>query len=311
MSVEELAYINHPITLPDWGPRLEAATGLSPLESYPTFAAPGQDAERLFWFRWITGHQLTFGLWQALRHQLVDVVEGAEFGHAPTVDEVDRCTALLRSVGGMFLYTASCNRDVYSTTIRNFMRLWHPGFSGTWAADYEGLPNLLGRACDLKSTDAALSESLGRLRRASADCHSVHLAAAKKLVPEGGSLLRDLRSDPGSLPEATSVRQVYDSFFLVRRAPVTMDEFEFSITLRGKRILQDLEVNGLEPSGAVPAGEFPASLSTERFRVYLDQQEELLREGLLALSAVVAAPIRFPGDVVEVGGSVASGERRS
>jgi len=49
----------------------------------------------------------------------------------------------IRAYCALLLYWGSCPPSVYDAVIRPSMRLRHPSFSGTWAADYWPVKDLL------------------------------------------------------------------------------------------------------------------------------------------------------------------------
>ncbi|MEV5432005.1 L-tyrosine 3-hydroxylase [Streptomyces sp. NPDC052701] len=209
-------------------------------------------ADRLFWFRWITGHQLAFMLWQELGRRAA----GAAVPAPP--EEVAAAARLVRGYSAMLLYTASCTREVYHRVIRPSMALHHPAFSGAWARDYGPVRALLrGRlpaAWDGRS-DALLEEC--------ALNEAVHEGIAAKLVPGAPSLLQSVAGDSRALPR--DVRAVlFDTYFLTLRAPCSPAEVAAQLLRRIRVVRDDLAANGLYPAVASSRAEKPDALRTPR-----------------------------------------------
>ncbi len=61
----------------------------------------------LFWFRWITGHQVSFILWQLIARSLA---EGMHRGETHTA--LQETIQYVRGYSNMLLYTSSCSREV-------------------------------------------------------------------------------------------------------------------------------------------------------------------------------------------------------
>lgn len=213
-------------------------------------AGPGaaDSAEQMFWFRWITGHQLTFMLWQELGRR------AAGAAAPPTADEVASAARLVRGYSAMLLYTASCTRDVYHRVIRPSMALHHPAFSGAWARDYGPVRALLrrrlpaaweGRA-DVLLEECALNEA-------------VHEGIALKLVPDAPSLLQSAAGQGRPLPR--DVRAVlFDTYFLTLRAPCSPAEVATQLLRRVRAVCDDLAANCLYPAYASSRTEKPGAL---------------------------------------------------
>lgn len=192
--------------------------------------------EELFWFRWITGHQVCFLLWRLMGQLLDEVAEGelsADRAIPPLSRYVDGYSAML-------LYTGSCPHDVYNDLIRPSMRLRHRAFSGSWAPDYLRVRNLLrGRS------HARLTAGPSELDDAVRLHDRVHDGVAARLVPDGHSLLTQApvrRLNHGLLGI------IYDSYFMTVRARVTRAQVVGQLLRRLTAIVRDLTANGLYPS---------------------------------------------------------------
>ncbi|MGW2773632.1 L-tyrosine 3-hydroxylase [Streptomyces olivaceoviridis] len=208
--------------------------------------------EQLFWFRWITGHQLTFMLWQELGRR------AAEAAVPAPPEEVAAAARLVRGYSAMLLYTASCTRDVYHRIIRPSMALHHPAFSGAWARDYGPVRALLrGRLPEAWAgwEDVLLDEC--------ALNDAVHEGIAAKLVPDAPSLLQSAAGDGRALPR--DVRAVlFDTYFLTLRAPCSPAEVAAQLLRRIRVVRDDLAANGLYPAAASSRAEKPDALRTAR-----------------------------------------------
>ncbi|MET9503645.1 hypothetical protein ABZY42_18285 [Streptomyces sp. NPDC006622] len=204
-----------------------------------TGPAPGHPelAHQLFWFRWITGHQVTFAVWQLLGHALHQAHERPD--PAPSLKAM---TELTRAYTAMLLYTSSCPKDVYGDVIRPSMFLQHRGFSGTWAPDFAPVRRLLrGRKTPWHDTPEG-----GRLADEVRRYHLVHSGVAAKLVPGGRSLLQD--TVPAARPHDPRLQAlVYDNYFLTLRADVPTAEILDQLRRRLTAVRLDVSVNGLYP----------------------------------------------------------------
>ncbi|MDQ1740528.1 MAG: L-tyrosine peroxygenase [Pseudonocardiales bacterium] len=201
---------------------------------------PCLEQDNLFWFRWITGHQVSFILWRMAANLLEEVAlqrRSASSALPALIHYVDGYSAML-------LYTGSCPRAEYHRVIRPSMQLRHPGFSGGWAPDYLPVRQLLrGRLAPLDQSplSAELMEAV-KLNQL------VHEHVAAKLVPDGISLLRQsghaARRQDGRL-----LSLLYDNYFMTWRGPVSQSDVIAQLFRRLVAIMQDVEVNGLAPAG--------------------------------------------------------------
>lgn len=195
---------------------------------------PCSEDDQLYWFRWITGHQISFIVWRLMAKLMDDVTEE----RADMADSIRPLCNYVRSYCAMLLYTGSCPRSTYHDVIRSSMRLRHKSFSGSWAPDYWRVRNLLRAR---QSPFNLYPELLQEIR-----LHQlVHDHVAAKLVPDGKSLLR----------QATVRRQdmrllhlFYDNYFLTSRAPISRRGVVAQLIRRLVAIAQDVAVNSLHPS---------------------------------------------------------------
>jgi hypothetical protein len=177
---------------------------------------PGGADEHAF-YRWVLGHHIAFAVWRMLGDLLDRMLrDGAtEQDEAEAAAWYDRYSALQ-------VYAGSCTPEVYATVIRQRMIDSDPAFSGVWARDYERVLGLLTRL-DLPA-DGVLKQALKRHRL-------VHMTLAKFLVPAGESLLKQAGRRPGE-GATDAERDLLDTFFLVRRGPVTAGEFHAEVVRR-------------------------------------------------------------------------------
>lgn len=227
----------------------------------PAPAVNDPPAHELYWFRWITGHQVSFVVWAVMARTLRDLRAGR-------VAQPAALTALrhyVRGYAAMLLYTSSCPRQVYHDLIRPSMYLQHRGFSGSWAPDYQPVRKVFqGKGfADLRSPED-LSSAV-RL------CQTVHSGVAKRLLQDGRSLLLE----SASVRRACEARLhgnrlfgvLYDNYFMTLRTAVSWPDITAQLLRRLVAISQDLTANGLYPSPAA-AREWPAELrSAEVVRI--------------------------------------------
>ncbi|WP_370942319.1 hypothetical protein AB5J62_24725 [Amycolatopsis sp. cg5] len=171
-------------------------------------------------YRWVLGHQIAFGVWRLIADNLAEIASGGK----PDFDPAwlfDQYSILL-------LYTGSFTEIVYRERIRPSMMAADPAFSGRWGRDYHRVLRMLEAA---KPHDTVLRDALLRNRR-------VHIAVARRLVPEGGSLLRD--AGRASAPVTDAEFDIFDTYFGVRRAPCDRRGFLRSLASRAQAAHDDL-----------------------------------------------------------------------
>ncbi|OKI49278.1 hypothetical protein [Micromonospora sp. CB01531] len=191
--------------------------------------------EQVFWFRWIVGHQTTFILWQllarALSKRAVDA-DGRE-------QDLHRERCLVRGYSAMLLYAGSCPREVYHKVIRPSMARQHPAFSGAWARDYGNVRALLRGRESVHGGDAAVA----LLRECRLNRH-IHEGIAAKLVPSAPSLLQSTAGH-GMVGQLSTLRVLYDAYFMTLRAQVPYDLVVLQLFRRLHAIRQDLAAQTL------------------------------------------------------------------
>jgi L-tyrosine peroxygenase len=190
--------------------------------------------EELFWFRWITGHQVCFVAWRLMTALLDDV----DHGRRTAYQALGPMSRLVDGYSAMLLYTGSCPRELYTALIRPSMRLRHRAFSGSWAPDYWPVRDLLrGR-----QPSAAWSTDTGELRDAVTLLQTVHDGVAAKLVTDGKSLLRTASV---RRPRQHIAGMIFDTYFMTLRAAVVRPDIVIQLLRRLVAISQDIAVNGL------------------------------------------------------------------
>ncbi|MFI6044020.1 L-tyrosine 3-hydroxylase [Nocardia sp. NPDC051321] len=207
---------------------------------YNVFGARPVEQERLFWYRWIAGHQVSFLLWRAM----CDVVwqHSDDEGDGPGERELDLLSACIDGYSAMLLYSSTVPRDHYHADIRARMALQHPAFSGTWAPDYRPVRRLFRGKMPWQDhpSCAALGEAVARNE-------VTHSHIADHLVPDGHSLLQKSAGAPG-VSVSREKEDLYDNFFLTVRRPVSHAEFVAQLDSRIADLAADLAHNGLYPN---------------------------------------------------------------
>jgi hypothetical protein len=213
--------------------------------------AAEEDLEALFWFRWITGHHISFILWQFLANCLEgEDLDGTEPGVA----------AYVRGYSASLLYTGSCTRETYNAVIRPSMYRVHPGFSGTWAADYAAVRGLFRR----RRIPSLGPDEQARVKREVELSHQVHMGLASRLVPSGRSLLQGAADSMIRKPQYCSA--LFDCYFITLRAPVPAQQVAAQLLRRCKAVVLDITANGLYPAVARYPEEFPEELRSAEVR---------------------------------------------
>ncbi|WP_329612690.1 hypothetical protein OG244_04775 [Streptomyces brevispora] len=195
---------------------------------------PCESPDELFWFRWISGHQVCFVVWRLI----AQLVEDLDRGLRPADEVLPQISHYVDGYSAMLLYTGSCPPGLYNDLIRPSMRLRHRAFSGAWAPDYWPIRDLFrrGRLPGIADTDA------GELLDAMTLLHLVHDGVAARLVTNGRSLLREAAvRGPGHRLSGL----IYDSYFTTLRAPVPRHEVVAQLLRRLVAIAQDVAANGL------------------------------------------------------------------
>lgn len=231
--------------------------------------------ERIFWFRWITGHQTTFVLWQLL----AQAKRRAANDPAAAEDALESCRVFVRGCSTMLIYTGSCPRNVYHRVIRPSMALQHPGFSGSWARDFRPVHGVLSARALTRAPDT----SFGR------ECTLngiIHQGIADKLVPDAPSLLQE--TTERNVPWHRSALSVlYDTYFLTLRGEISYASLVSQMMRRLHAIGHDIAANGLYPPYASSAAEKPPCLRTEQ----VEDCERSIPETLFAIATRATASV--------------------
>lgn len=202
---------------------------------------PTPDVERcdgpaeLFWFRWITGHQVCFVVWRLIA-QLLDDLRQCRRSPDEVLEPISR---FVDGYSAMLLYTGSCPPDIYNVLIRPSMRLRHRAFSGGWAPDYWPIRDLFWHRRQLPPMPDA---DTGELSNAIALLHLVHDGVAARLVTNGKSLLREA-SVRGPNPRTAGM--IYDTYFMTVRRSVPRHEVVAQLLRRLVAIARDIAANDL------------------------------------------------------------------
>jgi len=251
-----------PLALPPtWLPRTPLASRPSLVTPSPDTAAalvPSDDTEvdRLFWFRWITGHQATFILWQLL----AAVLNEARQPGAETVVLTREARCLVRGYSIMLLYTSSPPREIYERIIRGPIARQHPNLSGSWARDYQPVrPLIRGKTSMGDEVEASALAAECALNE------TIHEGIAARLVPSGISLLLS----PSARMNSRQLRRetllwLYDGIFLTSRLPICYATLVQQLARRLQAILLDTTSNGLYPTFVACMDEEPPQLVGEQ-----------------------------------------------
>jgi L-tyrosine peroxygenase len=232
-------------------------------------------AVELAWFRWITGHQVSFIVWRLMAELLWEVDDDPR-----VAGQVARpLRDYVRGYSAMLLYSGSCPRSTYEAVIRPSMRLQHPGFSGRWAPDFAPVKTFLrSRRSEFVGTPdaAALNAAVKTLQ-------AVHDAVAAKLVPDGKSLLRQSHAP---VSDIRLLHALYDNYFMTLRGGVDADDVVCQLLRRLVAIAQDLAVNGLHPCGWEEGDE----VGCEMLDLDVLECEEQLTDIVRRVATTAAAP---------------------
>jgi L-tyrosine peroxygenase len=218
------------------------------------------DVDRIFWFRWITGHQATFVIWQLLAAVLTRVSDHDPRGRASDLEPLAaEARLLLRGYSLMLLYTASVPQEIYGRVIRAWMARQHPNLSGAWARDYGPIRPLLHGKIDFGGGRQAEA-----LREECAVNERVHEGVSLKLVPSGVSLFEAGNVNCGAHRlSRENLQWLYDGVFLTNRAPLRYSSVFRQLLRRLHAISLDLAANDLYPSFAPSRHEAPLLLLAE------------------------------------------------
>lgn len=194
----------------------------------PPHLYPPDDEGGLALYRWHVGHHLSVCIWR----MLADLLAGLAGATSQQAGE-EEAAFLFDAYSAALIYAGSCTSEIYKSVVRQKMIDVNPAMSGTWARDYDRIHRLF-------PTLGVAPDSL--LRSAYGTNHRVHMQQAKRLVPEGGSLLQQAGR---AFDDVTDVeRAVFDSFFAIERKMVCRRHFYFQMA---RRLLQSLDDMRLKP----------------------------------------------------------------
>ncbi|MFD9409293.1 hypothetical protein ACFWBN_20065 [Streptomyces sp. NPDC059989] len=198
---------------------------------------PDGEADRVR-HRWFTGHHAAFTVWQLLARGLSTLAATPE---AAATLPIAWTTALYDVYSVLFLYAAGCTPEQYATLLHPRMAAAHPAFSCGWARDHTPVPAALDAA-----RDSHRAAALDRLSDAVKDNQRVHMAVARRLVPDGSSPLRQAGRSPG--PEPTEAEQaLHDAHFRVERQPLCGPVHRAQLVRLLNLCLADIGAYGLGP----------------------------------------------------------------
>jgi hypothetical protein len=299
-----------PIALPEtWRPRAPAGDeepirrlramleviadghGVSAEEAAAMSPKDMADVDRIFWFRWITGHQVTFVIWQLLSALLSGVSGHDPAGGTPDLERLAaEARMLVRGYSLMLLYTGSTTREVYDRVIRAWMARQHPNLSGAWARDYGPIRPLLHGKLDFGGGLQAEA-----LRRECAINEQVHEGVSLKLVPSGVSLFQsgNVNSGPNRMNRG-NLQWLYDGTFLTSRMPVRYSVVVRQLLRRLHAIALDLAANDLYPSFASSRHEAPPLLVTEDIKDRVGSFTSTMLEIVACVAISEKSPCRCP-----------------
>jgi hypothetical protein len=201
--------------------------------SWPT--SPDERAR----YRWWIGHQVTFCVWRLLAESLTAIAANEH----PAPEPVANAARLYDAYSALLCYAGSCTPEVYSRAIRAEMVRADPAFTGRWSRDYERIPALLRSVRRTRS-----AADISQLVTASRANQMAHIATAKRLVPNGISLLQQsTRAHDDQVTDRD--RDLLDAFFLVTRAQISRAAFTAQLSGLTALVLADLADRPLEDDG--------------------------------------------------------------
>ena len=192
------------------------------------------DSSLASWARWINGHQLTFIAWRLAR-EVRDAFKAKLIGPHQAAHLLAAC---VDAYSRLLVYSGSCSISDYHQIIRPAMYRHNPAFSGTWAADYAPIRDVL------RMNPESMVE-LGpnaMLHRVLSDNRAVHEYIANRLVPDGVSLLQQAHHVP--LGQSRVVRNgAYDLFFMTARSQISGQELLAALLRRANDLLLDVSLS--------------------------------------------------------------------
>lgn len=177
------------------------------------------------WDRWVLAHHMSFMIWRLIAESIRQSLQDQTASARSLVQAAD----LFNAYTGLLLYGASCSPAHYAAVIRPRMAAAHPAFSGTWARDFEQVTALLRQSPPPAGSELRGAVHLNRI---------VHRLIAKRLVPEGASLLRE----SGHVRDAVTDedRDLFDRVFLTTRQSVCRERFASQLSHRARVVADDV-----------------------------------------------------------------------
>lgn len=168
----------------------------------------GDEAARAS-YRWFGGHHASFLAWRILADVLRAVVADVE----PVREKLRLAELCYHTYSAMFLYASHCSAQTYATVLRPRMAATDPAFSGRWSRDFAVIPPLMSRVRTTRpETEIGGLLAAGKLNRLA------HVVVARRLVPDGASLLRESGREAGE-PPTPREQNLFDEFFRIQRGP--------------------------------------------------------------------------------------------
>lgn len=181
-------------------------------------------------YRWFVGHRASILAWRILSDAL-----HAISSHSDSIDqEIELAELCYSAYSIILLYTSRLSAEAYNDVIRPRMFEFDPAFSGRWAADYAHIPELLRH-----TRSSASNEKIDRLISASKLNLIAHTAVARKLVPNGVSLLRE----SGRSHQKVTRREqgLFDQFFGIERTTVCRDAVHEQMRQTFMAVVSDIQ----------------------------------------------------------------------
>lgn len=199
------------------------------------------DNELLYWFRWTIGHHISFISWLLIDKYLSDNINLISVDKNKVTRNINRCLSLLKLLSCMYIYSSTVLEDVYNSSIRKFMRLYHSAFSAKWAKDYLDLKKTISGYSRLENEEL----SSKKIKVLFDESKITHITIAEKLVKNRKSLLQHFHNanTEGVTKEA---HKVYDCFFIVHRvSKITEKKLIYNLVKRLMVVKDDVSHNGV------------------------------------------------------------------
>lgn len=194
------------------------------------------------WDRWLLSHHCSFLMWSLAIY-------------AFNTKDFNKAANYLLIYDEILTYTRVINPIDYDEQVRPIMATFWPGFSAVWSYEFQLLKSMM--------KDLPKSETYLDLHQAFKRCHQNHLATAKSLVPQGRSLLQEIKKAGKMQPTSSeSLNFVYDCVFLIQRKDISPSDLELQVLAKFKVLIDDARF--LEKGSEIPLlKELFASLTTK------------------------------------------------